>query len=920
MKGFAVGVSSLRNRAARSGKAALCIGVTVALAAIVPAAAAHADGGNFPNPNFIQQKISTGDGPRSIATGDFNQDGEPDLAVANYISGTVTIETSSDAHFFTFAQSINVNPGATSVVTGDFNGDHDPDLAVANANQGTVEIILGGKGASFGAPIAIPVGFFPNAVAVADLDRDSHPDLVVALDSSDGGVAVLRGLGGTNFASPVVYGIGDGAQSLAIADFNGDNYPDVAATSGEGVTTLVGSPTATLTEAFAAFTGPGPNHTVVVGDFNGDNHPDLAVQNGGNEDIQGNIAVLLGAAGATFSAAVQYPAGVGFIGGLAVGDMNNDGIQDIVATDYATNDIALLFGNGDGLFPSTPQLFPEGGANPWAITTVNFDTPGLSDLVVANDQSANITVLFNVGPGVRIPQPGPDLVARGISMTPAAPKAGDAVTFQATVTNEGDIATPAGVPIDVSFSVDGTVVSHSVTLPGSLAAGSQVFVDATTPWTATSGTHKIHAFVDDRRAVLEIIELNNTFDTTIVVPPAVPKRAVLLAGSATTPANDVPIVNRLHALGYHVDVVDDDAFTTVSLANEQLLVISSSIVPSKIPTWLASMPIPILNAEAYAQVALKIASSGSEVANSTTLRVANTPDPLAAGLSGDVQVQSAAPIGVGNPTRGASTIATLGSAGSSIYEVEKGAQLTDGTAPARRVGFFFSYDSPVKLTSAGWSLFDAAVKWLTPAAPKALLLAGSAPAPANDVAIVNRLSSLGYDVTVVDDDAFTTASLAGEQVLIISSSIVPSKVPSWLANMPIPTLNSEAYAQVALKIASSGGEVANSTTLRVATTNSPLAAGLSGDTIVQYGVPVGVGTPARGASVIAQLPGAATASIYGIEQGAQLTDGTAAARRVGFFFSYSSPVNQTFNGWALFDAAVGWLLAAPGSGGGNLPT
>jgi hypothetical protein len=500
--------------------------VGVALATCVPIGAAHADTPIVPNPNFGQAKFPAGQVPVALVTGDFNQDGQTDVATANSASGTITIETSADGHQFSSAGSIFIGAGATGIATADFNGDHDPDLAVSNGNSGTVEILLGGPGASFGTPISVPVGFFPNAVAVADLNGDTHPDLVVALDSSDGGVAVLRGLGGTAFASPVVYGIGDGAQSVAIGDFNGDHDPDVAATTGSSLAILRGGPGTTLAAPIFKSVGPGPGHSVVVGDFNRDNDPDLAVENGGNEDIEGNVSVFLGGPGTTFADGVEYPAGAGFIGHLAIGDLDNDGLADIAVADYATNNIALLFGDGHGKF-AAPFLVPEGGSNPIAVAVTNFDE-NLPDLIAANNQSDDVTVLINFGPGKHAPSPAPDLVVRALSTVPAQPAPGDKVTFRAKVTNEGDIATPAGVVVGVAFAVDGQLVSWSAYQTNPIPAGGAVTLSTSggpngvPTWTATPGPHVVSAFVDDQHRIFELDELNNTFSINLTIHQPLP--------------------------------------------------------------------------------------------------------------------------------------------------------------------------------------------------------------------------------------------------------------------------------------------------------------------------------------------------------------------------------------------------------------
>jgi hypothetical protein len=49
--------------------------------------------------------------------------------------------------------------------------------------------------------------------------------------------------------------------------------------------------------------------------------------------------------------------------------------------------------------------------------------------------------------------------------------------------------------------------------------------------------------------------------------------------------------------------------------------------------------------------------------------------------------------------------------GAAVFAIDRGGQLTTGTAPARRAGFFFGYDSPLAATEAGWSIFDSTIAW-----------------------------------------------------------------------------------------------------------------------------------------------------------------------------------------------------------------
>src|SRR5207249_1006621 len=88
--------------------------------------------------------VGVGVGPVSVAVGDFNGDGNTDLAVANFRTNDVTILLGSGSGGFTEAAGSPIAAAARpfAVAVGDFNGDGKPDLAVANDSSGIVTILL----------------------------------------------------------------------------------------------------------------------------------------------------------------------------------------------------------------------------------------------------------------------------------------------------------------------------------------------------------------------------------------------------------------------------------------------------------------------------------------------------------------------------------------------------------------------------------------------------------------------------------------------------------------------------------------------------------------------------------------------------------------------------------------------------------
>src|SRR5439155_3480396 len=115
-----------------------------------------------------QTQLGTRSAPASVAIGDLNGDGRPDLAVANLGSNSVSVLLGrGDGSFDAQVQYATGNE-PLSVAIGDLNGDGRPDLAVANEEPGsnTVSVLLGQGDGSFGTQIEFDAGVRPCAVGV----------------------------------------------------------------------------------------------------------------------------------------------------------------------------------------------------------------------------------------------------------------------------------------------------------------------------------------------------------------------------------------------------------------------------------------------------------------------------------------------------------------------------------------------------------------------------------------------------------------------------------------------------------------------------------------------------------------------------------------------------------------------------------
>jgi VCBS repeat-containing protein len=233
---------------------------------------------------------------------------------------------------------VGVGDGPASVAVGDFNGDGNADLAVANQLANTVSVLVGSAGGGFTRQTPdLAVGGFPTSVAVGDFNGDSDPDLAVT--NGSGSVSVLRGGTGASFTrqTPDI-SIGDTPWSVAVGDFNGDGDPDLAVANqlANNVSVLLGGVDSTFTRQTPDLAvGSGPT-SVAVGDFNGDHDPDLAVAN----QFDGTVSVLLGSAGGGFSGPTNFAAGSGDPS-VAVGDFNRDGKPDFAAASFNSDTVAV---------------------------------------------------------------------------------------------------------------------------------------------------------------------------------------------------------------------------------------------------------------------------------------------------------------------------------------------------------------------------------------------------------------------------------------------------------------------------------------------------------------------------------------------------------------------------------------------------
>ena len=238
--------------------------------------------------------FSSGLYPEGLAVADVNRDGKLDLVIANGTSGnttgqTVTVLLGNGDGSFRAPVSYPTGASPYAVVVADFNGDGKPDLAVANFGSNTASILMGNGDGTFAAAVNYATGTGPDELAVGDFNGDGKLDLAVVNDYSDN-VSIFLGHGDGTFGAATNFTTGFGSASVAVADFNGDGWADLAVVNrfDNTLVVLLGNGNGTF-QAPLTYSVGGQTNSVVARDLNGDGKPDLVVSSAANN----NISVLL---------------------------------------------------------------------------------------------------------------------------------------------------------------------------------------------------------------------------------------------------------------------------------------------------------------------------------------------------------------------------------------------------------------------------------------------------------------------------------------------------------------------------------------------------------------------------------------------------------------------------------------------------
>jgi hypothetical protein len=216
-------------------------------------------------------------------SGDFNNDGHPDLAFSGGSNAVILIGDGTG--HFSSVRSVPLPEPAFSVMEGDFNNDGNLDLALSSSS---LLILLGDGTGGFPSRPLITVRSGSGVLESGDFNNDGALDLVLRFVNNQPTTAlVLLNNGAAEFTVSTSLSLKN-FSGATVSDVNGDGNPDLIFTGQIQLEILLGNGLGQFAEAYR--NGPvnfDSGEAVVAGDFNGDGHPDFFL------NLFGNTAVRL---------------------------------------------------------------------------------------------------------------------------------------------------------------------------------------------------------------------------------------------------------------------------------------------------------------------------------------------------------------------------------------------------------------------------------------------------------------------------------------------------------------------------------------------------------------------------------------------------------------------------------------------------
>ncbi len=281
---------------------------------------------------------------------------------------------------------------------GDLNRDGWSDLTVINEQAHHLRVFLNDGAGDYQnyTEYALPNESFPSPNEGADFNGDGAIDLVVAA-AHGRQLTVLMGDGQGGFEAPQVYFADNGVRGVGVLDLDGDGHDDIVTThrQGSNMALFMNQGDGTMAAPIMMEPGTEQETAAAVADANGDGIMDVFIGAYASEEILLLLGDGEGGLVVSDRKAVQGRPWM-----IAAGDLNGDGFADVVSGNSTGHNAAVLLSDGTGGLLEAVTYAT--GAFPVAMDVGDLDGDGDLDFVTSNYQSANWTLYENAGNGTFI--------------------------------------------------------------------------------------------------------------------------------------------------------------------------------------------------------------------------------------------------------------------------------------------------------------------------------------------------------------------------------------------------------------------------------------------------------------------------------------------------------------------------------------
>lgn len=352
---------------------------------------AEAEGGGRTFPTRDDYK--TGNYPLDITGADLNNDGDIDVVTSNLSDSIYVFFNNGDGTLGSYTVYSTGGNDPSSVIAVDYDQDGDLDLVASNTNSSTLALFENTGGGSLAAAALVTVSSSnPDEVVAADFDNDGFFDLATA-NRGDYEVSVfLNERGPQWYAGSVEYPVPNRPRSITAADLDNDGDFDLATTcqNVDSIAVLLNQGDGTFEPCVLYLSGDLP-FEIRSDDLDGDGYVDLVVPN----YYDYNIGVYKNLGDGSFTAYTSYST-TDRPRSVCSGDFDDDGDLDLCVPLSLTGPgyIEIMSNTGDGQFNSYEGTRPVGGY-PNSVFAADFNSDGLVDLAISDQDSDSLTILLN---------------------------------------------------------------------------------------------------------------------------------------------------------------------------------------------------------------------------------------------------------------------------------------------------------------------------------------------------------------------------------------------------------------------------------------------------------------------------------------------------------------------------------------------